>query len=209
MFATKRPETVPLRSGSASDVAEAMMNIFLKIGFPMKVLSDRGKVFLSKVVKQLYEQCRIDSISTSPYKPQSEDISERLHGTLKPMLAKAVDSGIDWVQYLTMALSAIRMVPNRDDTGLSPYELAYGRKFHDPLDVLYAGWVEERYVSTDVCTWVESLVERLKVLSETTVARNVIASRDRKLKYDKGGSQTEVCVLVSKCSCVFLVYMGC
>ncbi len=39
------------------------------------------------------------------------------------------------------------MVPNRD-TGLSPYELAYGMKFHGPLDVLYAGWVEERYAST-------------------------------------------------------------
>ncbi len=78
------------------------MNIFLKVGFPMKVLSDRGKAFLSKAVKQLYEQCEIDSISTSPYRPQSNDVIEHLHGTLKPMLAKAVDSVIDWVQYLPM-----------------------------------------------------------------------------------------------------------
>ncbi len=123
------PETIPLRSGSASDADEAMMNIFLKVGFRKKVLSDRGKVFLSKVVKQLNEQCGIDSISTSsPYRPQSNGVVEHLHGILKPMLANAVDSRIDWVQYLPMALSAIRMVPNRD-IGL---ELAYGRKFHDP-----------------------------------------------------------------------------
>ncbi len=107
-LATKWPEAVPLRSGSASEVAEAMMNIFLKVGFPMKVLSDRGKVFLSKVVKQLHEQCGIDIISTSPYRPQSNSVVECLHGTLKPMLANTVNSGIDWVQYLPMALRAIR-----------------------------------------------------------------------------------------------------
>ncbi len=115
----------------------------------MHVLSDRGKVFLSKTVRQLYEQFGIDSVSTSPYRPQSNGIVKRFHGTLKPMLAKAVEGGMGWVQYLPMALSAIRMVPNRD-TGISPYELAYGRKYHGPLDVLYAGWIEECYATTDV-----------------------------------------------------------
>ncbi len=127
---------VPLRSGSASEVADAMMNIFSKVGFPMKVMSDRGKVFLSKVVKQLYEQCGIDCISTSPYRPQSNGVVERLHGTLKPMLAKAVNSGIDCVQYLPMALSAIRMVPNRD-TGLSPM---VGNSMVPSMCCTLAGW---------------------------------------------------------------------
>ncbi len=97
------------------------------------------------------------------------------------MLEKAVDSGIDWVQYLPMASSAIRVVPNRD-TGQSPYELC----------CTLAGW--RRGTLPQMCTWVESLVERLKVLSEMAVARNVIASSDRKLKYVKGKSDRSLCV---------------
>ena len=115
--------------------------MFTKIGFSLKILSDRGKVFLSKVLQQLYELCGIDSIQTSPYRPQSNGVVERMHGTLKPMLAKATEAGIDWVTYLPLAMCALRMVPNRG-TGYSPYELAFGRKMHGPLDVIYASWVE-------------------------------------------------------------------
>ncbi len=51
---------------------------------------------------------------TSPYRPQSNGVVERLHGTLKPMLAKAVDAGFDWVEFLPLALFALRQIPNRD-----------------------------------------------------------------------------------------------
>ncbi len=51
------------------------------------------------------------------------------------MLAKAVDLGIDWAEFLPLALFAIRQVPNRD-LGYSPHYLVYGRDVHGPLDVL-------------------------------------------------------------------------
>ncbi len=54
-------------------------------------------------------QCQMlgtDTIATSPYRPQSNGVVERLHGSLKPMLAKAVDSGIDWADIFPLALFA-------------------------------------------------------------------------------------------------------
>ncbi len=69
----------------------------------------------------------MDSILTSPYRPQSNGIVERLHGTLKPMLAQAVDNGVDWATFLPMALFAIRQVANHD-TGFSPHKLMFWKE---------------------------------------------------------------------------------
>lgn len=60
-------------------------------------------------------------IHTTPYHPQGNGVLERLHGTLKPMLAKAADLGVDWVRFTPMALFALRQMPHID-TGLSPFE---------------------------------------------------------------------------------------
>ncbi len=82
-LASKWPEAIPFRNESAGEVAEALIAV-ITIGFPFKILLDRGKVFLPKVLEQLYKLCCIDSIQTSPYRPQS-------NGTLKPMLVKATE----------------------------------------------------------------------------------------------------------------------
>ncbi len=128
-----------MRTGSSSEVAEGLISIFSRSGFPLRILSDCGSVFMGKVIKRLCEILGVDTIHTSPYRPQGNGVVERLHGTLKPMLAKATAHGIDWVTFLPMALFAIRQVPNRD-TGFSPHQLVFGRNMHDPLDILYVGW---------------------------------------------------------------------
>ncbi len=126
-------------------------------------------MFLGKVTKRLCEILGVDTIHTSPHRPQGNGVVERLHGTLKPMLAKAVDSGLDWSTFLPMALFAIRQVANRD-TGYSPHDLVFGRRMRGPslwqkdergpLDiVVYTGWVEDCYSDCDVSSWVEKLQE--------------------------------------------------
>ncbi len=62
----------------------------------LRVLSDRGSVFLGRVMSNVCDMLGVDRVSTSPYRPQSNGVEERFHGTLKPMLAKAVESGVDW-----------------------------------------------------------------------------------------------------------------
>ena len=111
-MATRWPEAVALRSSTAEEVAEGLVGIFFKTGIP-QVLSDRGTVFVSALGKKLFEVLGIDSVTTAPYRPQGNGCVERLHGTLKPMLAKAVSEGIDWSVFLPMAQFAIRQVVNR------------------------------------------------------------------------------------------------
>ncbi len=190
-LATRWPEAVPMKTGSASEVGDGLVSIFTRTSFPLEILSDRGSVFMGKVTKRLYEILGVDSIHTSPYRPQGNGIVERLHGTLKPMLAKAVNNGIDWVSFLPMALFAIRQVVNRD-TGFSPHELVFGRKMRGPLDIVYAGWVEDVYREWDVSFWVETLQEKLKLLCDVSVANGSIASKKRADYFNKHKSLKEL-----------------
>ncbi len=118
---------------------------------------------------------------------------ERLHGTLKPMLVKAVDSGLVWSTFLPMTLFAIRQVANRD-TGYSPHDLVFGRRMRGPLDIVYAGWVEDCYSDCDVSSWVEKLQERLKTLSELSVVCETESSASRAKKFNKNKSERELVV---------------
>ena len=74
---------------------------------------------MGKVCKCLCEIFGVDLIHTTPYRPQTNGTIERFHGTLKPILVKANERGIDWVTFLPIALFAVRQVTNRD-IGFSP-----------------------------------------------------------------------------------------
>ncbi len=90
-LATRWPEAVPLRTESSSEVADGLISVITRTSIPLKILSDRGSVFMGKAVKRLCEILGISTIHTSPYRPQGNGVIERLHATLKPMLAKARD----------------------------------------------------------------------------------------------------------------------
>ncbi len=131
-LASRWPEAQPMRTASATEASQCFLDIISRTGIPLKVLSDRGSVFLSKLMNGLYERLGIDPVATSPYRPQSNGVVERFHGTLKPMLAKARDSDVDWADFLPLTLFAIRQVPNRT-TGFSSHQLVYGRDVIGPL----------------------------------------------------------------------------
>ena len=119
-LASRWPEAVPLRTVSVYEVAEGLVSIFIRMGLPHRMLTDHGKVFMGKVCKCLCEIFGVDLIYTTPYRPQTNGAIERSHGTLKPILAKANERGIDWVTFLPMALFAVRQVTNQD-IGFSPH----------------------------------------------------------------------------------------
>jgi len=50
-YATRYPEAVPLKDIQAEMVAEALLNMFTRVGVPTEILSDQGSQFLSAVMK--------------------------------------------------------------------------------------------------------------------------------------------------------------
>ncbi len=169
-MATRWPEAVPLRTASANEVAEAFVSIVTRTGLPDTVLTDKGSVFTSKTFKMVTDLFGCGLIHTTPYHPQGNGVLERLHGTLKPMLAKAADKGIDWVRFTPLALFALRQMPHTD-SGYSPFDLVYGFQIRGPLDLVYAGWTDDVCKDVNVTKWIEALRERISALTDLSVAR--------------------------------------
>ena len=129
----------------------------------------------------------MDIIHTSSYRPQSNGVVERLHGTLKHMLSKAVDNS----KFLPLALFAIRQAVC-SSTGFLLHELVYGRQMRNPLDLL---WVDEVYKEVDVSRWVVSLQEKLRLLHELAMAKEKNVKEKRAIVYDKNKSERELVVV--------------
>ena len=183
-MASRWPEAIPLRTVTAEDVAEGMFTVFSRTGIPLQLLTDQGPQFMSALNKAMCKKLNVANIRTTPYHPECNGIIERMHGTLCGMLTKANSLGLDWVKQIPFALFALRMAPSRD-TGLSPFQLVYGRQVRSPLDVLYEGWVDEEYEEFDVEAWTGWLGQRLRIWSEVAREKGLKASEDRKRHFDK------------------------
>jgi len=183
-LSSRWPDAVPMRTASAAEAAQCFIEIISRTGIPLRVLSDRGTIFLSKLMSGVCEMLGIDTVATSPYRPQSNGVVERMHGSLKPMLSKAVDAGVDWVEFLPLALFALRQVPNRD-LGYSPHCLVYGRDVMGPLDVLYEGWVDRSFDPISVDDWLLSLNDRLAIIHDLAVANQADAIDKRAIVFNR------------------------
>ncbi|CAM5129251.1 unnamed protein product [Natator depressus] len=185
-FATRYPEAVPLASIEADTVADALLTIFSRVGFPREVLTDQGSNFMSALLRCLWEKCGVRHDWASAYHPQSNGLVERFNGTLKMMLKTFMNQHPqDWDKYLPHLLFAYREVP-QESTGISPFELLYGRRVRGPLDLMRDEWEgkatpDGESVVEYVLTFRERLAE-LMGLARENLAR---AQRKQKVWYDR------------------------
>ncbi|CAM4702436.1 unnamed protein product, partial [Caretta caretta] len=185
-FATRYPEAVPLASIEADTVADALLTIFSRVGFPKEVLTDQGSNFMSALLRCLWEKCGVRHDWASAYHPQSNGLVERFNGTLKMMLKTFMNQHPqDWDKYLPHLLFAYREVP-QESTGFSPFELLYGRRVRGPLDLMRDEW--EGKATPDG----ESVVEYVLIFRERLaelmgLARENLARAQKKQKvwYDR------------------------
>ena len=183
-MASKWPEALPIRSMTASAVAQGMIEIFSRVGVPLRLLSDQGSQFVGKVISKLCSSLQIEKIQSTPYHPEGNGVVERMHSTLGAMLTKAANQGLDWVGQVPFALFALRSAPNRD-TGFSPFDLVYGRHVRTPLDILHQGWAQKDFEDLNTDEWADWLVERLECWHSVARERGEDASAKRKIEFDR------------------------
>jgi hypothetical protein len=75
-YGSRWVEALPLPDIEATTVADGLIQIFSRLGFPREVLSDRGGQFISTVMEQLFQKCEIKHILCSPYHPQGNGMIE-------------------------------------------------------------------------------------------------------------------------------------
>ncbi|CAF5091467.1 unnamed protein product, partial [Rotaria sp. Silwood1] len=135
-YFTKWVELFPLQSIKSTIIAQLFLDeVICRFGFPIRVISDNGVQFLSKIFIQLCNILGIQHQRTPLYHPQS-NLSERINRTLKPMLASlAHNDSKSWDLKLSQIAFALRTAPS-ESTDNSTAFLMFGRHPRQPLDLL-------------------------------------------------------------------------
>ena len=128
-YFTKWPEAVAIQTADSDTVARAFLEfIICRHGAPQRLISDRGKVFLSKIMTSLYDLLGVKKVTSTSYHPQLDGATERANRQIMTIVSKYVASNQrDWDRYVATALWVMR-TSIHNSTRMSPFEMVYGRK---------------------------------------------------------------------------------
>ncbi|XP_072043172.1 uncharacterized protein [Amphiura filiformis] len=186
-YATRFPEAVPLRNIDSISVAEALLDIYSRVGFPREVLSDQGRQFTSEVMAEVNRLLSIRQLTTTAWHPMTNGMCERFNGVLKASLRKMCEERPrDWDRYINALLFAYRETPHAS-TGFSPFDLLYGRSVRGPLGMLkefWTGQIEEPETKTTF-EYVLDLQDRLQKTCDLAREEMKKSQGKYKMYYDR------------------------
>jgi hypothetical protein len=135
-YFTKMVEARALDNIRAPAVAKFIFEeILSRYLIPMTIQTDNGKSFHNNLIRAMTERFGIRYAQTLSYRPQSNGLVERFNRTLGTALAKYVqEDPRTWDRYLHGVLWAYRSTV-QSSTKFSPYELCYGLKGRQPVDL--------------------------------------------------------------------------
>ncbi|UYV69617.1 hypothetical protein LAZ67_6004101 [Cordylochernes scorpioides] len=137
-YMTRYAITRALPSADAQQVAKFVLeDVVLKHGAPREIITDRGRVFQSKLISELTGLCSSAQRFTTAYHPQTNGLTERLNKTLADMMSMYVDvEQKEWdviLPFITFAYNTAK----QDTTGFTPFSLIHGREAETTLDTLF------------------------------------------------------------------------
>jgi transposase InsO family protein len=114
-YYTKWVEAYPLQNHTAQTVADVMVTEFCcRFGVPQQIHSDQGTEFESKLMKELCTLLQSHKTRTTPYRPQSDGLVERLNRSIIALLTTVVnehqDDWDDWLSPTVRRCTSRRVV---------------------------------------------------------------------------------------------------
>jgi len=189
-LATRWPEAVPIRIGTARVIIDRLTEIFTHNGYPKVIVSDNGTQFTGKVFAKWMCVNGISHVRSSPYHPQGNGVVERLHRTLSAIVSKTTEARGNWASVVPRALFFIRSVP-AESTGLSPFLAKQGWEPETPLGLLYGTWIDSELEGLELSEFVAENSERIDMLRENAALQLKNTSDTRKEKWDVNAKERE------------------
>ena len=172
--------------------ARILYNEFFSVfGFPRRLMSDQASEFTGQVISELCDLLGVTKIRMSPYHPQTNGTIERVHQTLRRMIAKMdPEKRAKWPSHLGPILIAYNATQSLI-TGYSPYFLMFGHRPRLPVNLLFPTVRrDENTQTTD--EYVMSLYDKLKLALALARDTATLEAQKQKWHYDHKAGAVEL-----------------
>ncbi|KAF4532480.1 hypothetical protein B566_EDAN003056 [Ephemera danica] len=116
------------KNQKATTIAQALVeHVFLIYSFPKKILSDLGRSFCSRIMKEICKFLGVKQIHSTAYTPTTQGSLERTHAVISDMLSHLInqDTQEDWCTFIPYITFCLNTTPNRS-TNISPFRIMFG-----------------------------------------------------------------------------------
>ena len=178
---TRFAMAVPTKNQTALTAAKCLVSLFVQhYGLPLRLHSDQGSSFESKVIKELCQLLGIERSHTTPFHPMSNGQCERMNRSLLSMLGTLpAEKKSRWKDYVLPMVHAYNCTKH-DTTGFAPFELMFGRKPRLPIDLVLGLNLPSQSGSSSYSEYVADLEKRLKE-AYLKAGRNISSSVNKML----------------------------
>ncbi|GFT26448.1 hypothetical protein TNCV_3603161 [Trichonephila clavipes] len=180
---TRWPEAVPLRSLTAKNACDSLLQIFSRTGIPSIIASDQGTNFKSALTQEFTKRIGSSPRFSCPGYPASNGLVERWNKVLKDMIHHVIrEDPRSWDRQLPFLLFAYREVPNTT-TGVSPFRLLYGREARGPLAILKSSWAGEIHLPTNISQSAADYLQEMKINMEKAAESASLTAAQKQKAY--------------------------
>ncbi|KXJ10888.1 Retrovirus-related Pol polyprotein from transposon 412 [Exaiptasia diaphana] len=172
-----------------SDTQDISLQLVLPPPYRQEVLKHLHNTLFISVLRRHLKKLKTaftgqDKTRTTPLRPQSDGMVERLNRTLKNMLSKFVKDNVsDWDCHLPLLMMAYRSSVH-ETTGCSPSELMFGREIRLPVDLMF-GAPESGKDLTNTCDYARSLQDKIRKVHGYAREHLTTESDRQKKKYNQ------------------------
>ena len=189
---TRYTQVYVTNNHTARTMARVLYNEFFSVfGFLRRLMSDQASEFTGQVISELCNLLGVKKIRTLPYHPQTNGAIERVHQTLRRMIAKMdPEKRAKWPSYLGPILITYNATRSLI-TGYSPYFLMFGRRPRLPVDLLFLT-VRRNENSRTTDEYVTSLYDNLKSALASVRDTALLEAQRQKRLYDCKAREVEL-----------------
>ncbi|GFT51102.1 retrovirus-related Pol polyprotein from transposon 17.6 [Trichonephila clavipes] len=155
-------------------------------GNPIRIISDRGSAFTSKLFNDYCDEENIQHLQIATGVPRGNGQVERIHRTLIPVLTKlSLDDSTKWYKYVDRLQRILNSTISRS-TKWTPFELLVGIKMRNKEDILIKDLLLEE-MAKELLEQREFLRNDAKRTSKPCSLKieRRITEEERKLRYTK------------------------
>ena len=177
-YFTKYLEGQAVKAADSETTADFLIEkVILRHGCVMKLITDRGRNFVSDLTETIFNAFKIKHVKTSSWHPQTNGLVEKSCGIISQMLSMYVKGDQKkWDLFLPFMLFAYNTA-RQETTKHSPFRLIYGRDARIPIDLNLQ--LPSNFIGYD------GMEQRFNEARELVKQLVIETKRKQKIYYDK------------------------